>query len=291
MVKKSSGSRLSFGLFDFINTMIMLMVVCSMIYPFYYLFVVSVSDIKYVMQNQTTLWPQGFNLNAYRIVLGDTDILRGYRNTIMYTLLGTTLSLALTSLTAYALSRKGLAGSRIIIFMIMFTMIFSGGMIPTFLVVKSVGLLDTVWAMIVPGAINTWNLLVMRTFYQGISDELEKAARIDGAGDFGILFKIIIPLSTPVMATIGLFYAVAIWNDFYSALLYLRSSELYPLQVAIRILLEAKTTLQTGGLKDGTVVQTLKFATVIVGTLPILLMYPFIQKYFVNGVMIGSIKG
>lgn len=291
MVSAVRAGRRRMDLFDIANVTFLGLIGLSMVYPFLYMLAVSFSDPEYVMRSEVLLWPKGFHWKAYELVLSDPSILRGYRNTLFYVAAGTTISLALTVLTAYALARKELLFGRPVTLMIVFTMLFSGGMIPSFLVVKALGLLNTVWAMILPGAISAWNLFVMRTFFAGLPKELEESAKIDGAGDFGILLRIIAPLSKPVLATIGLFYAVAIWNNYYSALLYLRSESLYPLQVAIRHLLERGVIAGGGGLEDGTIDQTLKFATIIVGTLPIMMVYPFLQKHFVKGVLIGSVKG
>lgn len=290
-MKQLSGKR-KVEFFDIVNALLLTVMGLSMVYPFLYMIAVSLSDAHLVMRNEVFLWPKGINLKAYELVFTDPSILRGYRNTIFYVLTGTALALVVTSLTAYALARQGLVFGKSVTLMIVFTMLFNGGMIPSFLVIRWLGLLNTPWAMILPGAVSAWNLFVMRTFFVGLPKELEESAKMDGASDFGILLRIIIPLSKPVMATIGLFYAVALWNNYYSALLYLRSDSLYPLQVAIRNLLEKGVIANDGGgLEDGTVDQALKFATIIVGSLPIIMVYPFLQKHFVKGVLIGSVKG
>lgn len=290
-MKQLSGKR-KVEFFDIVNALLLTVMGLSMVYPFLYMIAVSLSDAHLVMRNEVFLWPKGINLKAYELVFTDPSILRGYRNTIFYVLTGTALALVVTSLTAYALARQGLVFGKSVTLMIVFTVLFNGGMIPSFLVIRWLGLLNTPWAMILPGAVSAWNLFVMRTFFVGLPKELEESAKMDGASDFGILLRIIIPLSKPVMATIGLFYAVALWNNYYSALLYLRSDSLYPLQVAIRNLLEKGVIANDGGgLEDGTVDQALKFATIIVGSLPIIMVYPFLQKHFVKGVLIGSVKG
>lgn len=283
------------SLFQIVNTMILSGVVVSTLYPFVYMIAVSLSGDLYVLRGEVWLWPKGFTLDMYHLVLNDPRISTAYLNTIIYTVTGTAISLAVTSLGAYALSKKEMSGNQFFTMLIVFTMFFSGGMIPTFLVVRSLGFMDTLWAMVLPGAVSTWNLIIMRTFFRGIPAELEEAGRIDGLNDFGIYLRIVLPLSKAVMATIGLFYAVGIWNNFYQALLYLRDSSLFPLQVVLRNIVLAgqvnnSEVTSVGG--DNLIVEeSLKFATIIVSTLPILMVYPFLQKYFVKGVMIGSVKG
>lgn len=292
----TTGRRRSrISLFTVINTFIMLLVATVMLYPFVYMLAVSLSGDVYVMKGEVTLWPKGFNLRMYELVLGDPKIWTSYRNTIVYTLLGTAIAMLVTSMGAYALSRKDMMFHKGFTLMIVFTMFFGGGMIPTFLIVRSLGLVDTIWGMVLPGAVSTWNLILMRTFFSGIPKELEESGRMDGLNDVGIFFRIIVPLSKPVFATISLFYAVGIWNNFLYPLLYLRSQELFPLQVLLRNLVLAGSVssgqvTQIGG--DNLVVEdSLKYATIMVSTLPILILYPFVQKYFVKGSMIGAVKG
>lgn len=292
----TTGNRRSrISLFTVINTFIMLLVAAVMLYPFVYMLAVSLSGDVYVMKGEVTLWPKGFNLRMYELVLGDPKIWTSYRNTIVYTLLGTAIAMLVTSMGAYALSRKDMMFHKGFTLMIVFTMFFGGGMIPTFLIVRSLGLVDTIWGMVLPGAVSTWNLILMRTFFSGIPKELEESGRMDGLNDVGIFFRIIVPLSKPVFATISLFYAVGIWNNFLYPLLYLRSQELFPLQVLLRNLVLAGSVssgqvTQIGG--DNLVVEdSLKYATIMVSTLPILILYPFVQKYFVKGSMIGAVKG
>lgn len=245
--------------------------------------------------NQISLWPKGINFDAYKAVLKDNRILVGYKNTLIYVVLGTTLSLVFTTMGAYSLSRRNLVFGRTFMMIIVFTMLFTGGLIPTYLVVRSYGLLDTIWAMLLPGLVSSWFLIIMRTFFQGIPRELEESGKIDGLSDLGILLRIILPLSKPVMLTISLFYAVQIWGNFFSALIYIRDASLYPLQVTIRnIVLIGQltdTTVSTAIGEKAVVLESLKYAVILVGTLPILLVYPFIQKHFVKGSMMGSVKG
>ncbi len=281
--------------FDAVNIVLLLGVAAATLYPFVYMAAVSLSKDIYVMKNEVFLWPKGFNLNMYEVVFRDKQIWSAYSNTILYVTLGTAVSLVVTSMGAYALSRKDMVFQRGFTLMIVFTMFFSGGMIPTFLVVRELGLVDTIWAMVLPGAVNTWNLIIMRTFFSGMPKELEESGRMDGLTDIGVFVRIVLPLSKAVFATIGLFYAVALWNNFYLPLLYLRQPDLFPLQVLLRNLILAGAVnsgevTSIGG--DNLIVEdSLKFATIMVSTVPILLIYPFIQKYFVKGVMIGAVKG
>lgn len=281
--------------FSIINALILLFVVVATLYPFVYMAAVSLSKDIYVMKGEVSLWPKGLNFKMYEIVLKDPNIWTAYRNTVIYTAVGTAVALAVTSMGAYALSRKEMMLHKTFTLLVIFTMFFSGGMIPTFLVVKSLHLTDTMWAMVLPGAVSTWNLIMMRTFFGGIPKELEESGRIDGLNDIGIFLRVVVPLSKAVFATIGLFYAVGIWNNFQLPLLYLRKPDLFPLQVILRNLVLAGNVssgdvTRIGG--DSLIVEdSLKFATIMVSTVPILLVYPFLQKYFVKGAMIGAVKG
>lgn len=283
------------GLFPVVSAVILTIVVVATLYPFLHMIAVSFSGDVYVMKNEITVWPKGFNVNMYELVLGDPKIWTAFRNTILYTALGTAISLAVTSMGAYALSRNQMAFRKSLTMLIVFTMFFGGGMIPTYLVVRSLGLVDTIWGMALPGAVSTWNLILMRTFFAGIPKELEESGRLDGLNDIGIFFRIMVPLSKASFATIALFYAVSMWNNFQLPLLYLRSPDLFPLQVLLRNLILAGTAssgdvTRIGG--DNLIVEeSLKYATIMVSTLPILVVYPFVQKYFVKGAMIGAVKG
>ncbi|WP_010276341.1 carbohydrate ABC transporter permease [Paenibacillus senegalensis] len=278
--------------FDIVNAIILFGVVFACLYPFLYMIVVSLSSDIHIMKGEVWFWPKGFNLDAYKYVLEDKRIYTGYKNTIIYVTLGTAVSLLLTALGAYALSKKHMVFRKPFMLMIVFTMFFGGGMIPTFLVVRELGLINTIWAMVLPGAISTWNLLIMRTFFAGIPSELEESGKIDGLSEIGIFFRIVLPLSKAVLATIGLYYAVGIWNNFMGPLLYLRNQELFPLQVILRnIVLSGQLSGSEGPTEVAVVEDAIKFATIIVSTLPILIIYPFIQKYFVKGALIGSVKG
>ncbi|MFE4710178.1 MULTISPECIES: carbohydrate ABC transporter permease [unclassified Paenibacillus] len=273
--------------------MVVLMAVT--LYPFLYVLFASFSNPSDLIQHQgLLLMPTGFSLESYKLVFENPMISIGYFNTMIYVVVGTTLNLTLTSFAAYALSRKGVRFVGPIMFAIVFTMFFSGGLIPTYLNMKHLGLLDTRWAMILPSAISTWNLLVMRTSFAGIPAALEESARIDGANDFRILFQIFIPVSLPIMAVMTLFYGVGHWNAYMDALIYLRDKDLYPLQLVLQgILITNSTDSMMSTVADvdkGLIQETIKYATIIVATVPILLLYPFLQRYFVKGVMLGSIK-
>ena len=285
--------RKTISWFNILNVAIMLIIVIVTLFPFLYMINVSLSSPEYIIRGEVALWPKGFSLDMYQKVFEDSRIWIGYKNTILYTCLGTFFSLIITAMGGYALSRKGLWLGRFFMYMIVFTMLFSGGMIPTFLVVKQLGLMDTIWAMVVPGLVSVWNLIIMRTFFQGLPGEIIESGKIDGLNDIGIFIRLVLPLSKAVLATIALFYAVGIWNNFFSAFLYLRDASLFPLQVALRNLVLGGQMNESfaGSDADVVVLESLKFAAIIVSTLPILLTYPFIQKYFVKGVMIGSVKG
>ena len=292
VIRQSAGSRI----FDVFNVLLMFLFLCITLYPFWYIIVVSLSDGKDVLAGRVVLWPVNFTLDTYKVVLRDSSIVTGFRNTVFYTILGTTINLICTSLCAYPLSRPDLKGKKQIMGFIVFTMFFSGGMIPGYLVMNQMHLIDTVWAMVLPGAISTYNMIVMRTFFMGIPEALHESAALDGANEWQTLVKIVLPLSKPIMATMLLFYAVGHWNSYMNALLYLNTKDLFPLQSILRNMVvdgqlsEAQT--QVGGGSSFTVVETtMKYATIVVSTLPIMMIYPFVQKYFVKGVMIGSLKG
>lgn len=272
----------------------LMLIVATMLYPFLYMTSVSLSKSIYVLRGEVTWLPKALDLSAYKAVLKDPRIGQSYLNTFIYVSLGTLVSLVITALGGYALSRKDMMFHKGWTLLIIFTMFFQGGMIPTFLAVKSLGVMDSVWAMVLPGAVSTWNLLVMRTFFAGFPGELVEAGRIDGLNDFGIFVRIVVPLSKAVFATIGLFYAVGIWNNFTTPLLYLRNPDLFPLQVVLQNIVLAGNTngeSMSVGADSMIVDESLKYATIMVSTIPIMILYPMLQKYFVKGAMIGSVKG
>ena len=295
MIKKSMSRRV----FEVFNIIILMCLNIVMLYPFLYVFAASLSSNASVLAGRVSIIPDGFNLEAYKAVFKYKQVWISYRNTIYYTVVGTFINLFLTVCGAYPLSRKYFYGKSVFTFFIAVTMFFSGGLIPTFLVVRKLGLYNTVWALVLPGAISTTNMIIMRTFFQGIPDALEEAAIIDGATDFQVLYKIILPLSLPSIMTIGLFYAVGHWNSWFGAMIYLREMKKYPLQLILRQIVLQNQVNELLSQQAGTTVEetqsliseTIKFAVIMVAVIPILCVYPFIQKYFVKGVMIGSIKG
>ena len=274
--------------------LLMALVVGLTLYPFLYMLAVSLSGSLYVMQNKVFLLPRGLTLDTYKFVLKDDAIFTGYKNTLVYVTLGTAVSLLLTSLAAYALSKNDrLVFVRQFNVFIIITMFFNGGMIPSFLIVRNLGLIDTTWAMILPNAVSAYNLIIMRSFFYSFPKEIEDSGYIDGLNDFGVFAHIVLPTSKAVLASIGLFYAVGLWNTFFLPYVYMTSPEKYPLQVVLRNIILAGTSDQsiTAAQTDMLVEDSLKFATIIVSIIPIIAVYPFIQKYFVKGVMIGSVKG
>ncbi|WP_130836453.1 carbohydrate ABC transporter permease [Lachnoclostridium sp. Marseille-P6806] len=265
------------------------------LYPFLNVVSYSLSGYNAVLSGRVTFFPMDFTLEAYRQILGKVQIWTAMRVTVFVTLMGTLCGLVPTIIAAYALSRRDLPGRKIMAGLILFTMYFSGGIIPTFLVVKRLGMYDHLTALYIPQAINVFNFIVMRTFFRQLPESLEEAAKIDGASDIGVLTRIILPLSVPIIATIGLFYAVQYWNGYFDALLYIQSPDKYTLQLRLRSLLFADELNNAGANTEGigtqVMTQSLKMACVTVSTIPILVVYPWLQKYFVKGVMLGSVKG
>ncbi|MDQ0229197.1 carbohydrate ABC transporter permease [Metabacillus malikii] len=291
-MKKTIGERL----FDFWNILFLVCLSIITLYPLLYILFASVSDPTYVAQNRgIMLSPKDFTLEAYTLVFKNPMIVTSYLNTLFYVVIGTILNIFLTSLGAYALSRKNVMWANLIMFLIVFSMFFEGGLIPSYLLVSELNMIDTRWALIFPTAVSAFNLIIMRTAFQGIPASLEESARIDGANDFTILFKIILPLSLPVVAVMILFYGVYHWNSWFPAMIYLQDRELFPVQLILReILIANDTSSMTSGVGSVDAIpigETVKYATIVVATLPILCLYPFLQKYFVKGVMIGGIKG
>ncbi|MBD2863924.1 carbohydrate ABC transporter permease [Paenibacillus oceani] len=284
-IRESWMSRL----FDIMNVTGMIVLIIVMVYPMVYVFSASISNHAMVASGQVLLWPKAVTLAAYERLVFNPDLWISYWNTIRYTVVHTALTLVATSAMAYPLGKKWLPGRRAILLMAAFTMLFSGGLIPTFLIVQKLGLLNSIWAIVLPTLISTWHLFIMRTFFEALPEELEDAGTIDGCGSFQVLLRIVLPLSLPVMATIGLFTAVGQWNAFFDALIYLNDRSMYPLQIMLRNILIAGTNVQGEG--DLSHLETLKYAMIMIATLPILCVYPFIQKYFVQGTMIGGIKG
>lgn len=290
--KKTVGDRI----FELLNGLLMVFLMVITLYPFLYVLFASFSDPnEFLAHGGMLLYPLSPTLESYKAVLNNPNIFIGYGNTIFIVVIGTAINLLMTCVGAYFLSRTGPMLKKPIMIMIIITMYVDGGLIPNYLLVRDLGMYDTLWSLIIPGAISTYNMIVMRTAFQGIPASLEESARIDGAGEFTILFKLILPLSIPTIAVIGLFYAVSHWNSWFNANIYLRDKNKFPLQLVLRdIIIQNDTEEMTLGAGFGNSYAmsfTIKYATVIVATVPILVLYPWIQRYFVKGVMIGSLKG
>ena len=267
------------------------------LYPLLYAVSASLSSPEHILSGKVWLWPVDLTFDAYRRVFASNDVMIGYRNTIFYALGGTLFNMIMTIMAAYPLSLPDIKGRNALTFFITFTMFFSGGMIPLYLTVKQFGMMDTIWALVLPGAISTYNMIVIRTAFQAIPDSLIESAQLDGANDLIILWKIVVPLSKATLATMLLFYAVTHWNSYFDAMLYINKKEMYPLQIMLRNMLIGglfnEETAIAGANADSFAVTdaTLRSAAIIVTTLPILVVYPFVQRYFVKGVMIGGVKG
>lgn len=283
-------------LFDIVLTLILLLLVAIFIYPLWYILVAAFSDPLDVVKDPLMMVPKQITLYNFNMLLSSSTVWLGYRNTLMYVALGTCINVALTILTGYALAQPELPARRQFNFMIVLTLFFSGGMIPEYLLVKNLGMLNTIWAIVLPGAIATYNLMITRTYLiQQIPRDLTEAAEVDGSGEYRTFFTIILPLSKPIIAVIALFYASGHWNSFFSALIYLQNRELYPLQLFLREMLIQDQTLGMMETESSSLVAlytiTLKYAVMTVSILPLLIVFPFVQKFFVKGVMIGAIKG
>jgi putative aldouronate transport system permease protein len=270
----------------------------AILYPILYVLSASVSDTGKVSAGEVWLWPVGFTLDAYKAIFDYDSIVSSFGNSVYYAVAGAVVATVLTLLAAYPLSRRGLPGKGLIMAAFVFTMMFSGGLIPTYLVVDQLGLLNTRWAMILPTALAVWNVIITRTYFMvTIPEELVEAGKVDGCSDFGFFWRIVLPLSKPIIAVNLLFYAVAQWNSFFNALIYLTNEHLFPLQVVLRqILIQSKVdpsqmpdTSKLAQLKE--LQQQLKYSLIVIGMIPPLLVYPFVQKHFVKGAMVGSLKG
>ncbi|MBD7943701.1 MULTISPECIES: carbohydrate ABC transporter permease [Psychrobacillus] len=285
--------------FDVLNKIFLAVIVILIVYPLVFVISASISDPLAVSSGKMWLWPVDITFEGYRKILQNDSIWLGYRNTILYTAVGTLLHLFVLLPCAYALSRKELMGSKYILWLVLFTMMFSGGLIPTYLVIKTLGMLDTMWALVIPGVVGAWSILVARTFFQSsIPDQLVEAAKIDGASDFYMFIKIVLPLSMPIIAVMALFHAVGLWNQYFNALIYLSDRDKYPLQLILREILvvnQAQLGEGSGEQTESLIQQVrtgglIKYAVIIISSLPLLIVYPFLQRFFVQGVLIGSIK-
>ncbi|MEY2191888.1 carbohydrate ABC transporter permease [Neobacillus sp. BF23-41] len=294
MTRKSKEDKV----FDIINFFLVAIILLLVVYPLYFIVIASISDPNMIYEGKVWLLPKELTLEGYQRIFGDSKIWLGYKNSIMYTVVGTIVNVSFTLMAAYALSRKDLYGRNVIMFLFLMTMFFSGGLIPTYLVVKNLGLLNTMWALILPKAVAVWNVIVAKTFFESsIPNELLEAARIDGCSDVKFFWKIVLPLSKPIVAVMVLFYAVGHWNSYFDALIYLNNENLYPLQLILRNILiqNQASTMMISDLDSlaakQRVSELIKYGVIIVATIPLLIVYPFVQKYFVKGVMIGGIKG
>lgn len=289
-MEKSKGYRI----FTVFNTIILVVIVFVTLFPFLNVVAQSFSSEGYINAGKVSLIPRGFNINTYKIVAADKMFWINYKNTVLYTVLGTAISMALTTMFAYVLSKKHLMGQKFFITFAVFTMFFNGGLIPNYVLIRSLGWLNEIWAVVVPGALSVYNMLIMKAFFESLPDSLEEAAAIDGLSTYGIFLKIVLPLSKPIIATMILFYAVAYWNSWFSAFLYFDKRELFPVTVYLRNMVKGATTAQsTGGMSSDNAQQVrsnIKAVTMVLSVLPILAVYPFVQKYFVSGIMLGSVK-
>lgn len=293
-IHRTRGDRI----FDAINVAALCLLLAVILYPLIYVLSCSFSDPLLVVQSKITFLPMQPTLVAYQRVFRNELIMTGYQNTLFYTLLGTVLNVAVTTMMAYPLSRHDFAARRPITMLTAFTMLFSGGMIPTFLVVKNLGLIDTVWSLVLPGLVSPWNMFIMKNYFQtSIPPELYEAASIDGADNFHLLRSVVLPLAAPIVAVMVLYYGVAHWNSYFNALLYLRDRTRYPLQLVLRSFFSANDYSEQGGAGGDSgmtallVSETMKYALIVIASGPILCLYPLLQRFFVKGVMLGAIKG
>ncbi|MDC7250787.1 MAG: carbohydrate ABC transporter permease [Sphaerochaetaceae bacterium] len=279
-------------LFDLIVNLFMVFTIISCLVPFIYILALSLSSPAAIINNEVFFLPKGLNFEAYKSIFTYPNFFLAYKNTLIYTILGTLISLFLIVLFAYPLSKTYLKGNKVFMKIVVFSMFFTGGLIPNYLLISYLHLTNTRWAMLIPFAINPFNLILMINFFKSISNEIEEAALIDGLNYFGILWKIILPLSQAGLATVGLYTAVFFWNDWFNGLIYLKSSQ-FPVMLFLRNIVNGTSMVgdAAGAVDKATIGISIKGAVIIVTTLPIIAIYPFLQKYFVKGVMIGSVKG
>ena len=293
--KKLNGDKI----FDIVNYTGMILFLIIVAYPLYFILIGSFSDPLYIYNGEVILWPKGFTLLGYERIFSNNKILIGYKNTILYTVVGTCINVALTLTSGYALSRKDLKLRCFVMGMFAFTLLFNGGLIPTYLVVKKLGILYTFWAMVIPNALSIFNVMIARTYFESnIPTDMFEAASIDGCGNLRFFFTIVLPLSETLIAVLVLFYAVSHWKAFFNALIYLNDEEMYPLQLILRNILIVNQATDSSMLSDVEEIierqkaaELVRYGIIIVSSLPVLILYPFIQKHFVKGVMIGSLKG
>lgn len=290
-LSRSRGERI----FGVINIVILLLAVAVTLYPFLNVIAESLSSQKYIAMGGVTIWPRGWDFNTYGVVLSDNTFWINYKNTIVYTVVATAISMFLSTLFAYAISKPELKGRGIFIGLAVFTMFFSGGLIPNYVLVNGLHMTNTIWAVVIPNAISVFNVLVMKSFFENMPRELEEAASIDGLSVYGTLWRVVLPLSKAVIATMILFYAVTNWNSWFQAFIYMDQSNLFPVTIYLRNLIAGASSAQTSGANAASdltsISANIKAVTMVLTVLPILCVYPFIQRYFVSGVMLGSVKG
>jgi putative aldouronate transport system permease protein len=289
MLYRSAADRV----FDSINMFLLVWIAIIMFFPFLYIFSVSFSSMRDYLEHDFLLWPKEWVTDAYRYILGNHRFIRSIYVSAVVTAAGTGMNLLFTVTMAYGLSRP-FSGQRLMMFMVLFSFLFHPGIIPTYLIVKETGLIDTLWALVLPVLISPWNLIVMRQFFRNIPEELTEAATVDGANPFTIFHRVILPLSKPALATFGLFYAVSHWNSYFNGLLYINQPTNWPVQVLLRqivIVNDNTSMLEQQGFVEAPPAETIQMAAILLATMPILVVYPFLQKYFAKGVMLGSVKG
>jgi ABC-type glycerol-3-phosphate transport system permease component len=277
---------------------IMLTVVLGLVLlPLVYIVASSFSSPDAVNAGRVSFWPVEFSLEAYRSALSNSEVLRGYYNSLIYAVAGTAISVSLTVAIAYPLSRKTFYGRNVVMTLLVFTMLFSGGLIPTYMVVHDLGMLNTRWALLIPGAIGVWQVIIARTFFaNSIPDELYEAAELDGASDLRVLRSVVLPLSKPLLAVLALMYTIYQWNTYFDALVYLKDPDLFPLQIVLRNILILNTP-RTGAtdlaesMRQQQLANVLRYALIVISSLPVLIIYPFVARYFTKGVMVGAVKG
>ena len=283
-----------YKVFRVVNVTVLILVMITMLYPFLMIVAQSFSSDTAIRSGHVSIFPVGFNLTTYRLVMGDATFWTDYRNTVVYTAVATLIAIVLTTCYAYVISKKHLRGRGVMIGIAVFTMFFNGGLIPNYILITSIGFRNTIWAIVLPNAISVFNLLVMKSFFENLPLELMEAAQIDGRNTYGILWYIVLPLSKAVLATMVLFYAVSFWNSWFSAFLYMDKSELFPVTVYLRNLIAGASSASSSGAGASDVAQVsanIQSVTMVLTVLPILCIYPFVQRYFVSGVMLGSVKG
>jgi putative aldouronate transport system permease protein len=279
--------------FNVVNVVVLCLLALSIIIPFINLIAVSFSTTGAIRAGQVTLWPVGFNLNTFVSVLNDRWFWQGYWNTLRYTFVYVIIAMSLTTTFAYALSRPRLRGKNIFIGLAVFTMFFGGGLIPNFNLITGLGWRNTIWAVVIPGAMSVFNLLVMKSFFENFPTELEEAGALDGLSQYGVFVRIVLPLSKAILATMTLFYMVGMWNSWFGAMLYFDNREMFPVMQYLRNLIVTSTSVEDQGNSDAAnqIGRNVGAVAMLLTTLPIMLVYPFVQKYFVSGVMLGSVKG